>query len=128
MSGIKHDKGKLDLTLVPIETLQALTRAKQFGALKYGRNNYKGGISYVRVSAAALRHLFAWLQVEDKDSESGLNHLDHLLACISMLVYYDANPRLKQLYDDRDLIKTRTIKRVVRRHRKRGARHRRSRR
>lgn len=54
MSGTKHDKGKLDLTLVPIETLQALTRAKQFGAGKYGRNNYKGGISYVRVSAAAL--------------------------------------------------------------------------
>ncbi len=46
-----------------------------------GANNWRGGISYSRLIAAALRHLFAVVRGEDLDPESGLPHVDHLGCC-----------------------------------------------
>lgn len=33
-----------------------------------------------------MRHLWAWWSLEDRDPESGLNHLDHAAACLAMLI------------------------------------------
>jgi len=56
-----------------------------FGAKKYGRNNYKKGFKLTRLLDAALRHLMARARGEEKDPESGLDHLDHFCACICMI-------------------------------------------
>lgn len=106
MSGLKHDTGKGDLSIVPEALDYAAARALTFGASKYGRNNYKGGIDYTRVLAAALRHLKSWNEREDNDPESDLSHLDHAIACMAMLAYYETTPELKQEFDDRDLNKS----------------------
>ncbi len=105
MSGIKHDTGKVDLSIVPEALDYAAARVFSFGATKYGRNNFRGGILYTRVLAAALRHLKAWNEREDNDQESGLSHLDHAITCLAMLAHYESSPTLKQTYDDRDLNK-----------------------
>jgi hypothetical protein len=101
--GKKHDAGKPDLTLVPLALEEACARALGFGAGKYGRNNFKGGIKYTRVLAACLRHLRAWNERRDNDEESGLSHLDHAVACLAMLAHYESAPDLKARFDDRDL-------------------------
>lgn len=103
VGGKKYDGGKLDLTLVPLALEEACARALSFGAGKYGRNNYRGGIRYTRVLAACLRHLRAWNERRDTDPESGLSHLDHAVACLAMLAVYESVPELKTKFDDRDL-------------------------
>lgn len=84
---IKNDAGKLDLTLVPVEAMEAIARAMTYGANKYGRGNYRqSGMHWTRLTAACLRHIFAWLFVADID-ESGNNHIDHAIASLAMLAY-----------------------------------------
>ena len=91
LEGKKYDQGKPDLSLLPRELLEETARAFEFGAKKYGRSNYKKGMDWHRVTASAMRHLVAFGNGEDMDSESGLSHLAHLGACVGMLLYYTKN-------------------------------------
>ena len=95
-TGIKHDDGKIQLSILPWAPLREVTKVFMFGAKKYGRDNYKGGMEWTRLSDAALRHITDWIDGEDKDPESGLPHLAHAGCCILMLLYYS----LKGVGDD----------------------------
>lgn len=90
MSGTKHDAGKPDLSIIPRPAAVAIARALMFGANKYGRYNYCQGFENTRLASACLRHLFAYLDGEDTDPESGLSHLDHALATLTMMVHCQA--------------------------------------
>ncbi len=90
---IKHDKNKPRLGLIPTEAMLAAGRALTYGADggKYGDYNYKTDtpnnppLDWNRYYDALLRHLFAWIGGEENDKESKLSHLDHVMACSSML-------------------------------------------
>lgn len=84
----KHDNSKPDPTMIPHSAIMGEAAALSFGANKYGRNNWKKGMSWMRPAAAALRHFYAWISGEDKDPESGLNHLYHVKCNISFLIEY----------------------------------------
>lgn len=86
--GIKHDNGKPDLSILSLNALTQITRAFEFGAKKYGRYNYLGGMEWTRIASALLRHTYAWIWGEDYDKESGLHHLAHAGACVVMLLDY----------------------------------------
>lgn len=88
---VKHDKGKAQLSLITRESLEYEAAAFEYGAKKYGRDNYKQGMNWTRVLDAALRHLTAFNAKEDLDHESLLNHLAHAKACVAMLIYYYEN-------------------------------------
>lgn len=71
------------------------------GACKYGRSNYR--VMGVRASIyadAAKRHLDKWFEGQDKDGDSGLSHLAHVLACAAILVDAEAAGKL---IDDRNV-------------------------
>jgi hypothetical protein len=85
--GTKFDQGKVDLTLVPTVALESEARALMFGEKKYGRYNYTNGFETSRLLAAALRHILAYRDGHDFDSESGLHHLGHARACLAMLLH-----------------------------------------
>lgn len=87
MAGIKYDQGKPDLSLCPYPALEALAHALGYGCEKYSRYNYCEGFESNRLIAAALRHIHAWNSGEDDDPESGVDHLGHALACLSMLIH-----------------------------------------
>jgi len=84
MSGTKHDEGKPDLTLLNYSFLSQVSEAMMFGAKKYGRDNYRSGISNVRILGAVLRHAYKYLNGQDTDEESGIHHLAHAAAGINM--------------------------------------------
>jgi hypothetical protein len=86
VTGRKDDQGKPQVHLVPPEYVYAAARAFTFGAAKYAKWNWTKGLDWTRISDAAHRHLFAFMHGEEKDPESGLSHLDHLAACVAMLV------------------------------------------
>jgi len=56
------------------------------GARKYGRHNYRAiGVRASVYYDACLRHLTAWWEGEDVDSDSGLSHITKALACLTVL-------------------------------------------
>ena len=85
MSGNKWDDTKAPLGLLDRYALEQTSLVMGFGAAKYGRDNWRGGIAYSRLINAALRHLMAFNDGEDIDPESGLPHTAHLACCVMFL-------------------------------------------
>lgn len=90
-TGVKRDAGKPDLSFLPTEALVGAARVFAFGARKYARDNWRGGMPWTQPYAAVLRHLTAWLEGEDLDQDSGLPHLDHALCTLMMLRWFTAH-------------------------------------
>ena len=76
------------------------------GAKKYGKYNWKKGISQTRLLDAAMRHILWYLLGEDNDKEWGCNHLAHAIASLSMaLDQHYFNPAEDDRYKlDKDLL------------------------
>mgnify|MGYP001366435106 CR=1 FL=1 len=93
-----HDAGKTRYDLLPLYPLDQWAQVMTWGAGKYSDRNWEQGMAWSRVYGSALRHLLAWWAGEEKDPESGLNHLGHALWNIAaMLEYTRTHPEL----DDR---------------------------
>ena len=88
MSGVKFDNGKPPLGLIPRQALEAEAQVMAFGADKYGRDNWRGGMDWSRLTDAALRHITAFVDGEDVDSETGISHLAHARCCLAFLLAY----------------------------------------
>jgi len=89
-AGVKHDIGKPRTDLLPTAPLLAIAGVLGFGANKYAAHNWRAGFSYSRLIGAALRHILAYNDGEDKDPESGLSHLAHAGCCILFLLEQEA--------------------------------------
>lgn len=86
MSGIKYDKNKSRVDLIPLSVLENLGYILEMGAEKYGENNWQDLQDFwKRYKAALLRHLIAIDKGELLDEESGLPHIDHVL-CNAMFL------------------------------------------
>lgn len=85
LGGQKFDQEKPRVDLLDADWLEGTARVLTFGAIKYDAHNWRKGIAYSRLIAAALRHLFAIMRGEDIDRESGLPHVHHLSCCVMFL-------------------------------------------
>lgn len=85
---------------IPLRVLTGVGLAMLEGARKYGRHNYRciGVRASVYVDAAVCGHLMPWMEGQDIDPESGLNHIDKALASLMVLrdAVYEGN-----MVDDR---------------------------
>lgn len=88
--GTKADAGKAPLWWVPREGMEGVAHVMEFGAQKYAAHNWRKGMKWSRLASAALRHLTAWVDGEDKDPESGMSHLWHAATDIFFLITYQA--------------------------------------
>ena len=84
----KDDQGKPRYDLVPLQALEEVVYVLMFGAKKNGDHNWKKGMAWSRMYAAALRHLFAFWRGEDTDEDTGYLHLAHAACCILFLLSY----------------------------------------
>lgn len=84
---LKFDEGKVDYSLAPGKAIGAVCQALEYGAGKYGRDNYRKPptLSPERLKAGVLRHLLQDLGGELLDPESGLPHTYHAAAGLAML-------------------------------------------
>lgn len=98
MSGIKHDKNKAPLDLIPYEAEKAIADVFAFGLKKYDRANWAKGINYSRLISATKRHLGQFNKGIDLDDESNLNHIAHAATNLIMLLWMIEN---KPELDDR---------------------------
>jgi len=90
---LKHDNGKVDLSLIDNQFIHGVSRVLMFGAEKYERDNWKLGTDWNRTYSAALRHLHSFWDGEDIDPETGLSHLYHAACNLMFLDYWQRNDK-----------------------------------
>lgn len=95
----RYNSGKTQWSLVDFKSLEGMVKILEFGAEKYGASNWKKGLKTTEVCESLMRHLFAYLDGEDNDQESGMRHIDHVLCNAMFLSYMDSN---KPEFDTRD--------------------------
>ena len=87
--GLKHDGGKLRLSLVPAEAIEAIGAVMTHGAEKYGKDSYKK-VDPERYRDAMMRHICKWLKdPHGIDEDSGLPHLWHIITNAAFLCELD---------------------------------------
>lgn len=102
---IKLDKGKLRFDLIDQNFLDGLAKVLTFGAEKYSANSWqKIGNAEERYYAALQRHLSAYRKGEQKDDESGIEHLYHAAANIMFLAYFEKQRKIKEQSNDIDKV------------------------
>jgi hypothetical protein len=98
-SAMKFDTDKLPVNLLSSEALLQTAAVLKFGAEKYHAHNWRDGFVWSRPLAAAMRHIMAYNDGEDKDPESGLSHLAHAACCIMFLLEFEkTHPELDDRY------------------------------
>lgn len=92
-AGVKYDAGKPQPRLLPVRAVNAIVGVLTFGAQKYCADNWKYVDNPVeRYTDAMLRHIFAWMEGETLDPESGLHHLAHAGCCLLFLLWFETAP------------------------------------
>jgi hypothetical protein len=86
----KFDSSKPPLGMIPTSALIEDALVLRFGAEKYGRDNWRKGMDWSRLIDAALRHITAFNDGENRDPESGCHHLAHARCCLAFLLEYSA--------------------------------------
>lgn len=84
--GTKADEDKPRTDLVPIKAILRIAEVMGHGAEKYDAYNWRRGINFSRLFGATMRHLLAYWDGQDLDSDSGLHHMAHAGCCITMLL------------------------------------------
>lgn len=98
-SALKFDTDKLPLHLLSTEAMNQTAAVLKFGAEKYAEHNWRAGFAWHRPLSAAMRHITAFNDGEDKDPESGLSHLAHAACCIMFLLEFEkTHPHLDDRY------------------------------
>lgn len=101
VEGRKDEKGKIDWSCMPFDSLEQVAIVFQKGATpeEYGKKrSWLPGIMFSRMFASIWRHLFRWFwKGQDVDDKSGCHHLAHVAANSLMLLTYIE----KEQFDDR---------------------------
>lgn len=84
---VKADAGKPQLHLVPTEIINGIARVREYGNKKYGDPENWKTVEIQRYHDALLRHTLAiWNDLEKKDEESGLLHLEHIATNLAFIL------------------------------------------
>ncbi len=79
-----YDEGKPPLAWLPWDGVDEVAMVQAYGHAKYKDfNNFRKGMEVSRNLSCAIRHIRAYMNGEDLDTESGRNHLAH--ACCRLL-------------------------------------------
>lgn len=89
--GTRLNEGRLRWALVDFKSLEGMVKVLEFGCKKYSPFNWKKGLKTTEICESLLRHIFAYLDGEDLDKESGLRHIDHLMCNAMFLSWMDEN-------------------------------------
>lgn len=72
---IRYDAGKSRIDLIAPEMMFGIGQVLAYGAQKYAERNWEKGMSWGRVFASMMRHMWAFWRGEETDAETGFSHL-----------------------------------------------------
>jgi hypothetical protein len=87
--GLRYDRGKNRLDLIPPEWEWELGKVLTAGAEKYDARNWELGMDWGRVVGPLRRHLNCFLRGEQLDQETQCHHLAHVAWNALALLSYD---------------------------------------
>lgn len=87
-SFVKHDDNKRQWHLLPVELLEGTVDVLEYGAKKYGKNNWKNCQDVTRYRDALMRHVVAYMSGEYEDPDTRLSHLDHIICNALFLKWF----------------------------------------
>lgn len=85
--GDRFNDSKPQWGLIDFNSLEEMVRVLEYGATKYSKDNWKKGLPTIEICESMLRHIFAYLNGEDNDKESGISHIGHIM-CNAMFLNY----------------------------------------
>lgn len=88
---MRFNESKLQWSLVDYKSLEPMVRVLEFGAKKYDIDNWKKGLDTLQVCESLLRHIYAFMDGEDIDPESGESHIGHMMCNTLFLSYTLSN-------------------------------------
>lgn len=88
MTGNRFNEGKRKWGLLSWVGLEELVKVLEFGAKKYDSWNWSKGLSFTETFECLQRHAVAWYNGEDKDPETGLSHMAHVLCNAMFLMHF----------------------------------------
>lgn len=94
----RYNQGKVQWSLVDFKSFEDMVRVLEFGAQKYDPFNWKKGLTTRSICESTLRHLYAFLDGQDTDEESGISHIGHMQCNLMFLAYM---MREKKEFDNR---------------------------
>ena len=86
--GVKDNVNKPRLDLIPALPLFKAGEVLSFGARKYKPHNWRLGLSWLETFGSLQRHLWAWLDGEENDPESGYTHMAHAVCQMLFLAEF----------------------------------------
>lgn len=86
--GLRYNEGKRRWGLLSWPALGELVKVLEFGARKYDSWNWSKGLSWSECFESMQRHATAWYCGEDRDPETGLSHMAHVLCNAMFLVHF----------------------------------------
>jgi hypothetical protein len=89
--GKRFNEGKRRWSLLDLKYLEGLVEVLEMGAIKYGDYNWTLGLPTTDIYESLMRHVIAWKSGEDKDAESGLDHIDHAICNLYFMKWMIAN-------------------------------------
>lgn len=88
VEGKRYNEGKRKWGLLSFKALAELVKVLEFGAKKYDSWNWSKGLSFTETFESMQRHLVAWYNGEDNDSETGLSHMAHVFCNAMFLMHF----------------------------------------
>lgn len=85
---LRYNKNKPKWSLIHYESLHPLIRVLEFGAKKYGVDNWKLGLDKKEILESMQRHLAELMDGNERDTESKLPHMGHIQANAMMYNYH----------------------------------------
>ena len=95
----KQDLGKPEWNTLCWGQLEKVVKVRMFGNQKYKPDSWKQ-VEKVRYENALMRHAVAYMQGENIDKESGMEHLAHLICNAMFIMWFDEN-RVKYSLEDK---------------------------
>ena len=99
MKADRYNEGKCRWSLVDFKSLEPMVQVLEYGTKKYSKDNWKKGLPVTEICESMMRHLYAFLNGETLDPESGLSHIGHI-QCNAMFLSHMMS---KGGFDDRSV-------------------------
>ncbi len=99
-AGFKDKENKPNVALLPSLALLETARAMTLGLQTYPVDNWRKGLPWSDIYAAAMRHLLKWHSGKDIDEKSNLLHLSHASSNLLILLEFSLRDQYRE-FDDR---------------------------
>lgn len=95
----RYNENKIKVGLVHPILIKETAKVLEYGSKKYSKDNWKKGDLTTSILDSLLRHIYAYQEGEDLDSETNLCHLAHAACNIMFLMYNkENNPEMDDRY------------------------------